>query len=151
MNHRDSAPLPAGAPPRPLSPQGERELSPQPLHTLRVPPTVSARDAPLVNPKLIRSYDLRGQVGTDLTEADARALGLSYAAALQGGTAAQGNKTESILGAVNERTGEMRRMNSAQPSAGVVITNDAAGRAAFAQLPSGATYTGPDGKQYKKN
>lgn len=73
------------------------------------------------------------------------------AVALQGGTDAQGNKTESILGAVNERTGEMRRMNSAQPSAGVVITNDAAGRAAFAQLPSGATYTGPDGKQYKKN
>lgn len=32
--------------------------------------------------------------------------------ALQGGTDAQGNKTESILGAVNERTGEMRRMNA---------------------------------------
>lgn len=30
--------------------------------------------------------------------------------ALQGGTDAQGNKTESILGAVNERTGEMKRM-----------------------------------------
>lgn len=44
---------------------------------------MSARDAPLANPKLIRSYDLRGPVGTDLTEADARALGLSYAAALQ--------------------------------------------------------------------
>lgn len=72
------------------------------------------------------------------------------AVALQGGTDAQGNKTESILGAVNERTGEMRRMG-AQPSAGVVITNDASGRAAFAQLPSGATYTGPDGKQYRKD
>jgi phosphomannomutase len=46
---------------------------------------VSARDAPLVNPRLIRSYDLRGQVGTDLTQADAKALGLSYAAALQSG------------------------------------------------------------------
>ncbi|GAO39369.1 phosphomannomutase [Sphingomonas changbaiensis NBRC 104936] len=46
---------------------------------------MSARDAPLANPKLIRSYDLRGQVGTDLTDADATALGLSYAAALQGG------------------------------------------------------------------
>jgi phosphomannomutase len=45
---------------------------------------VSARDAPLLNPRLIRSYDLRGQVGTELTEADARALGLSYAAALRG-------------------------------------------------------------------
>ena len=71
--------------------------------------------------------------------------------ALQGGTDAAGNKTESLLGAVNERTGEMKRMGAAQPSAGVVITNDAGGRAAFAQLPSGATYTGPDGKQYKKN
>jgi phosphomannomutase len=46
---------------------------------------VSARDAPLTNPRLIRSYDLRGQVGTDLTEADATALGRSYATALQGG------------------------------------------------------------------
>jgi phosphomannomutase len=45
---------------------------------------VSARDHDPVNLKLIRSYDLRGQVGTDLTEADAHALGLAYAAALQG-------------------------------------------------------------------
>ncbi len=34
------------------------------------------------------------------------------AVALQGGTDAMGNKTESILGAVNERTGEMRRMDA---------------------------------------
>jgi hypothetical protein len=34
------------------------------------------------------------------------------AVALQGGTDAQGNKTESILGEVNERTGEMRRMGA---------------------------------------
>jgi len=34
------------------------------------------------------------------------------AVALQGGTDSQGNKTESILGAVNERTGEMRRMGA---------------------------------------
>lgn len=43
------------------------------------------------------------------------------AVALQGGTDAQGNKTESILGAVNERTGEMKRMEgqggAVQPSA----------------------------------
>lgn len=32
------------------------------------------------------------------------------AVALQGGTDAMGNKTESVLGAVNERTGEMKRM-----------------------------------------
>lgn len=32
------------------------------------------------------------------------------AVALQGGTDAQGNKTESLLGAVNEHTGEMKRM-----------------------------------------
>ena len=36
------------------------------------------------------------------------------AVALQGGTDVQGNKTESILGAVNERTGEMRRMGAEQ-------------------------------------
>lgn len=35
------------------------------------------------------------------------------AVALQGGTDAQGNKTESILGAVNEKTGEMKRMGVA--------------------------------------
>jgi phosphomannomutase len=46
---------------------------------------VSAREDRLVNPKLVRSYDLRGQVGADLVEADARALGLSFAAALSGG------------------------------------------------------------------
>lgn len=40
------------------------------------------------------------------------------AVALQGGMDAMGNKTESILGAVNERTGEMRRMeNSARAPA----------------------------------
>jgi hypothetical protein len=36
------------------------------------------------------------------------------AVALQGGTDAQGNKTESMLGAVNERTGEMKRMGAEQ-------------------------------------
>lgn len=39
------------------------------------------------------------------------------AVALQGGTDAQGNRTESILGAVNERTGEMRRMEAGQGGA----------------------------------
>ncbi|WP_054074557.1 hypothetical protein [Comamonas testosteroni] len=73
------------------------------------------------------------------------------AVALQGGTDAAGNKTEGMLAAVNKRNGEMRRMGAQQPSAGVVITNDAAGRAVFAQLPPGSTYTGPDGKQYKKD
>lgn len=38
------------------------------------------------------------------------------AVALQGGTDAQGNKTESLLGAVNERTGEMRRMGQGSPA-----------------------------------
>ncbi|QTD44552.1 hypothetical protein [Ottowia testudinis] len=37
------------------------------------------------------------------------------AVALQGGMDAQGNKTDSVLGAVNERTGEMRRMAGAAP------------------------------------
>lgn len=36
--------------------------------------------------------------------------------ALQGGTDAAGNKTESLLGAVNERTGEMKRMGNGTPS-----------------------------------
>ncbi|HYZ47624.1 MAG TPA: phosphomannomutase, partial [Sphingomonas sp.] len=45
---------------------------------------MSAREDSVVNPGLIRSYDLRGTVGTDLTQRDARALGLSYAAALRG-------------------------------------------------------------------
>jgi len=39
------------------------------------------------------------------------------AVALQGGTDAQGNRTESILGAVNERTGEMKRMDAGQGGA----------------------------------
>jgi phosphomannomutase len=37
-----------------------------------------------VNPRLVRSYDLRGRVDTDLTEADAHALGLRVAAAVRG-------------------------------------------------------------------
>ena len=45
---------------------------------------MSAREDRHVNPKLIRSYDLRGRVGTDLTEDDARALGLRYAMRLEG-------------------------------------------------------------------
>ena len=36
-----------------------------------------------VNPKIVRSYDLRGRVGTDLTEGDAHALGLAYAATVR--------------------------------------------------------------------
>jgi phosphomannomutase len=40
---------------------------------------------PRVNPRLIRSYDLRGVVGRDLTEDDASALGLAYAARLPAG------------------------------------------------------------------
>lgn len=40
---------------------------------------MSARDDLRVNPRLVRSYDLRGRVGSDLTEADATALGLAYA------------------------------------------------------------------------
>lgn len=55
--------------------------------------------------------------------------------ALQGGTDAQGNKTESILGAVNERTGEMRRMpTQAQPAAAP---------------PDGSMVRGKDGRLYE--
>ncbi|MBV7457304.1 hypothetical protein KW843_22680 [Acidovorax sp. sif1233] len=48
------------------------------------------------------------------------------AVALQGGTDAQGNKTESILGAVNERTGEMKRMEgqgAEPPKSGPALLN----------------------------
>lgn len=72
------------------------------------------------------------------------------AVALQCGTDAMGNKTESMLGAVNERTGEMKRLGAQQPAV-LTITDDATGRAAFAKLPSGSTYIGPDGRQYRKN
>ena len=41
---------------------------------------------PPINPRLLRSYDLRGVVGRDLTEADAHALGLAYAADLAPGS-----------------------------------------------------------------
>jgi hypothetical protein len=55
--------------------------------------------------------------------------------ALQGGTDAQGNKTESILGAVNERTGEMRRMpTQVQPAAAP---------------PDGSMVRGKDGRLYE--
>jgi len=50
---------------------------------VRVEPAASGPGA--VNPGLVRAYDLRGTVGTDLTAADARALGLAYAAALAPG------------------------------------------------------------------
>lgn len=46
---------------------------------------MSAREDIVVNPRLVRSYDLRGVVGTDLTAADATALGLAYAANLTAG------------------------------------------------------------------
>lgn len=76
------------------------------------------------------------------------------AVALQGGTDAQGNRTESILGAVNERTGEMKRMDAGQGGGAitgpVAITNDEAGKRAFASLPAGAEFVGPDGKTYRK-
>jgi len=61
------------------------------------------------------------------------------AVALQGGTDAQGNKTESILGAVNERTGEMKRMEG-QGGALKAAPQDAS------QRQVGATYTLPNGK-----
>lgn len=67
------------------------------------------------------------------------------AVALQGGTDAAGNKTESILGAVNERTGEMRRMDGGKPAAERVTT-----QAQFDALQKGATYVGQDGRTYRK-
>ena len=62
------------------------------------------------------------------------------AVALQGGTDAQGNKTESILGAVNERTGEMKRMEGQGGAAGQAAPQDAS------QRRVGTTYTLPNGK-----
>ena len=42
-----------------------------------------SRSAAVVNPRLIRSYDLRGQVGRDLSEMDAHALGLRVGAVVR--------------------------------------------------------------------
>ena len=47
---------------------------------------------PNVNPRLVRSYDLRGRVGGDLTEADAHALGARIAAAVL----ARGGRTVAV-------------------------------------------------------
>lgn len=65
------------------------------------------------------------------------------AVALQGGTDAQGNKTESLLGAVNERTGEMRRMGTQQQ------TPSPKTQAEYDALPRGSQYI-KDGKTYTK-
>lgn len=70
------------------------------------------------------------------------------AIALQGGTDAMGNKTEGVLAAVNERTGEMKRFGGDGKGAGPVAVSSPQQLAA---LPSGAVYIGPDGKQYRKN
>ena len=70
------------------------------------------------------------------------------ALALQGGTDAMGNKTEGVLAAVNERTGEMKRFGGDGKGAGPVAVSSPQQLAA---LPSGAVYIGPDGKQYRKN
>lgn len=62
------------------------------------------------------------------------------AVALQGGMDAQGNKTESILGAVNERTGEMKRMEGQGGAAARAAPQDAS------QRQVGMTYSLPNGK-----
>lgn len=53
---------------------------------------------------------------------------------LQGGTDAQGNKLESVFGALNERTGEMKRMSSQSN--------------ATAAYPEGTRVRGKDGRTY---
>lgn len=58
------------------------------------------------------------------------------AVALQGGTDAQGNKTESMLGAVNERTGEMKRMGGQQQAP---------------QYVKGGVYQDPQGRKQRWN
>lgn len=62
------------------------------------------------------------------------------AVALQGGTDAQGNKTESMLGAVNERTGEMKRMEGQGGAGGRAAPQEAS------QRQVGVTYSLPNGK-----
>lgn len=56
--------------------------------------------------------------------------------ALQGGTDAAGNKTESLLGAVNERTGEMKRMGAQQQAP---------------QYVKGGVYQDPQGRKQRWN
>lgn len=58
------------------------------------------------------------------------------AVALQSGTDAMGNKTESMLGAVNEHTGEMRRMDNGQKKP---------------QYVNGGVYQDPQGRKQRWN
>ena len=71
------------------------------------------------------------------------------AVALQGGTDAQGNKTDSVLGAVNERTGEMKRMETGQGGA-AGNPPKVSTQSSFDALPKGVEYIGADGRQYMK-
>lgn len=71
------------------------------------------------------------------------------AVALQGGTDAQGNKTDSVLGAVNERTGEMKRMETGQGGA-AGNPPKVSTQSSFDALPKGAEYIGADGRKYRK-
>jgi len=52
----------------------------------------------------------------------------------------------------NEQTGEvMQQGPSGAKNGPIAISNDDAGKKAFAALPSGAEFVGPDGKTYRKS
>lgn len=62
------------------------------------------------------------------------------AVALQGGTDAMGNKTEGVLAAVNEQTGEVRRLDSVQGGAKEAAPTE------VGQRKAGTVYSLPNGK-----
>lgn len=62
------------------------------------------------------------------------------AVALQGGTDAMGNKTEGVLAAVNEQTGEVRRLDSGQGGAKEAAPTE------VGQRKAGTVYSLPNGK-----
>lgn len=68
--------------------------------------------------------------------------------ALQGGTDAMGNKTEGVLVAVNEDTGDMKRFGQDGGASTLPVVNS---KADMDKLPKGAQFIGVDGKVYTKN
>lgn len=68
--------------------------------------------------------------------------------ALQGGTDAMGNKTEGVLVAVNEGTGDMKRFGQDGGASTLPVVNS---KADMDKLPKGAQFIGVDGKVYTKN
>lgn len=66
---------------------------------------------------------------------------------------ADGSTSEGSVLRYNQATGDVQRVDvgQARGTGPVTISNDAAGRQAFAALQSGAEFVGPDGRTYRKD